>query len=439
MSILLIIAVVVLAYYRTIEYGYIIDDLDHSKGEPTPNKWRRWWEHFYGVKFTNSKLAHSFNILVHTMVCILIYMVFGSNQLSLLTALLFAINPVNNQCSIWISGRVYAVSTMIFLVGILFMPLMPVLYGLANWWTINTLLAPILMLLTGHPIIAVLMPLGLLLIRKKGKNTMDAGKTRYKGATDEMGEVSFRKLIIVFKTLGYYFLLCLFPVKLGMCHNYLSTFGMSKSETDCHYKLDIFFLVGVALTGVAAANFIHPFFPPLFGLLWFLLFAAQWSNFIVINHLITERYIYLANIGVMWLLANLIYGTPLVYIFMTFYAVRLYYFTPAYKDYVSYWRSNTENFPDVAMGWNQYGLGLLQFGNGGSALDAWIRGVQERPNDFRLNYNTANLLLGSGNTQEAIKFIKAAEANLDKKNSYDMWKGQVEKLKEEVRKRGLQI
>jgi hypothetical protein len=439
MNALIIIAVVILAYYRTINYGYIIDDHDHVKKDVTPNKWLRWWEHIYGIKFTNLKLAHSLNILVHCMNCLLIYFVFGQSNISLLAAVLFAINPVNNQCSIWISGRPYAFSTMFLLLGMLCLPLMPFCYGVANWWTINTLFAPLLFLFLKPWWLALIMPIGLFLITEKAKNTLDAGKKRYAGATNEMGEISPKKLIIVFKTLGYYTLLCFFPIRLGMCHSYLSTFGMTKEETTGQYKPDVFFFTGLLVLGLAVSNMIWNFYPPLFWLLWFVVFTAQWLNFIVISHLITERYVYLANVGLMVLLANLIIGTPLAYIFLTFYAVRLFYFMPAYKNYVEYWKSNTENFPNVAMGWNQYGLGLLQYGNGGSALDAWVRGVQERPNDFRLNYNTANLLIGSGSVEQAVKFIKAAEENLDKKNNYDMWKGQIDKLKEEVKKRGINV
>jgi hypothetical protein len=439
MRLLLIIATCVLMYWRTLKYKGIIDDHDHIKTDKTPNFWKRVWEHFYGIKITNLKLAHAFNILVHTMVCVLIYYVFGKTDIALLTSLLFALNPVNNQCSIWISGKCYAVSTALFLMGMLFLPLLPVFYGLANWWSINTLLAPLLFTTLKPHWIGLILPLGLLIIRNKVKNSHQAGVMRYKGATDYMGEKSFRKLIICLKTLGYYSALCVFPIKLGMCHNYLSTFGMTKEETDYMYKPDVFMFIGLSVVGVVVANIVHPFFPPLLGLFWFLLFSLQWLNFVVITHLISERYVYLANVGMMYLLANLIIGTPFMWVFLTFYAVRLYYFLPAYKDYTSYWKSNTENFPNVAMGWNQLGLGQLQFGNSGSALDSWIRGVQERPKDFRLNYNTANLLIGSGMFGESVKFIRAAEANLDPKNNYDMWRGQVDKLKDEVKKRGFEI
>lgn len=439
MRILLIVTICVLMYWRTIKYHGIIDDHDHIKKDKTPKLWKHLWEHFYGIKMTNLKLAHSFNILVHTVVCVLIYFVFGKTDIALLTAILFAVNPVNNQCSIWLSGKVYAISTALFLIGMLFLPLLPIFYSLANWWTINTLFAPFLFIMLKPHWLGLLLPLGLLIIRNKTKNSYKAGVTRYKGATDYMNEISPRKIILSLKTLGYYFYLCIFPIRLGMCHSYLGTFGMTKKETDSMYKPDIFMFIGLAVVGAVVANIIHPFFPPLFGLFWFLVFALQWLNFIVISHLISERYVYLANIGLMYFLANLIIGTPFMWIFLTFYTIRLYYFMPAYKDYKAYWESNTREFPHVAMGWNQYGLGLLQFGNTGSALDAWIRGVQERPHDFRLNYNTANLLLGSGMAGQAVRFLKTAEENLDPRNNYEFWREKVDKLKEEIKKRGFDV
>jgi hypothetical protein len=139
----------------------------------------------------------------------------------------------------------------------------------------------------------------------------------------------------------------------------------------------------------------------------------------------------------MFALATLISNTPLIYVFLTFYAVRLFYFLPAYTDMKSFWKSNTENFPSVAMGYNQYGLGLVQYGNTGSAIDTLIAGVQLRPHDFRINYNLANIMLATGNTNQAVGFLKTAEINLEKKNNYQFWIDQINKMKEEIKKRGI--
>ena len=86
---------------------------------------------------------------------------------------------------------------------------------------------------------------------------------------------------------------------------------------------------------------------------------------------------------------------------------------------------------------NQYGLGLIQFGNTGSAIDTLIKGVQQRPHDFRINYNLANIMLATGNTQQAVGFLKTAEVNLEKKNNYQFWVEQMNKLKDEIKKRGI--
>src|SRR5574343_247465 len=119
MEIAIIICITFLMYYRTIGYQFIIDDHDHIKDpkDITKNFFKRWWEYFWGVKIVSFKVAHFFNILVHATVCSLIYIVFGKNDISFLTAVLFALNPVNNQASIWLSGRTYATSTALFLAG----------------------------------------------------------------------------------------------------------------------------------------------------------------------------------------------------------------------------------------------------------------------------------------------------------------------------------
>jgi hypothetical protein len=417
-------------YARTINYQYIIDDHEHVKTEKTENKRRMVWEHFYGIKITNLKLAHLFSILVHCVVSCFVYLVFGKNNTSFIAALLFALNPVNNQCSVWLSGRVYATATMFILFGYAFIPLMPVMYALSNWWSISALFTPLMFLKLQPHWMGFILPFMLLLILKKSKNTLAAGKMRYKTATPVMSEISWRKVDIALKTIGYYAYICLFPFKLGMCHEYLHSFGLSKAETEKWYGKDKFFYLGV-LVCLLALKFT--------SLFWFVLYTLQWSNFFVLSHPVSERYIYLSNIGLMYFLAGAIIGTPLVAVFLTFYAVRLYYFLPAYSDIKNYWKSNTENFPKVAMGYNQYGLGLLQYGNNGTALDTWIRGIQERPHDFRLNYNISNILVGSNMIAQAIPFLKTAEANIDYNNGGEFWKGQIEKLKTVVKEKGFEV
>ena len=433
----LIVMVVLLMYYRTFNYGYIIDDTEsvRPKDQETKNVPLRIWEHIRGRKYTDSRLGHILTTLLHTINCCLIYLVFGANDVAFLASILFAINPVTNQASIWLSGKPYALSTMFLLLGLLIIPLMPLVYGFCVWWAPNALFFPTIFLMKQPHWYAVLLPLVGFLFLKKFKTAFTA---RFGSGTTEMTVIKPRKLILVFKTLGYYLCHCLVPIKIGMCHYYLHNFGLSPEETKGWYKPDRYMFLGIGLCLAGIFALFHVEHPVAYGFLWFMFLTVQWCNFVMVNHPITERYIYLPTIGLMYALAYLIINTPAMYVFLTFYAVRLYYFMPAYFDIKTFWKSNVENFPNVAMGYNQYGLGLLNFGNIGSTIDVWVQGVQLRPKDFRLNYNLANIMLGTGNTTQALQFIKTAEESLDQKNNYEFWRGEINKMIEELKRRGIQ-
>lgn len=424
----LIILTCLFMYRKTIGYGYIIDDIAAvaNNNKKTGRLWKDLWAQLRGEYYVSSKVAHSLNLFFHTLNCVLIYLVFKGN-VGFLTALLFALNPINNQATVWLSGKPYAIATSMVLIGLLVWPLFPIMYGLTFFWSINTALAPLLFAVNKPHWLVLCLPLMMFLARSRYIPTM---KSRKKCSSQWMNKIELRKLILVPKTFAYYLYVCLFPLRLGMCHSYLHTFGMSKEETEPWYRVDKFFWLGcLELAGISYYCIFH-WSPIAFGLFWFTLFIVQWTNFIVMNHMITERYAYLANVGLMYAVANLTINTPFALAFLTFYAVRLWQFLPAYKDCMSYWKSNVDNFPDVAMGYNQYGIELTNFGNAGTALDIWVRGIQLRPNDFRLNYNTANLFASMGDFNRAKQFIIAAEQYVDKINSYDFWMKNINKMKE---------
>ena len=269
-------------FYRTFGYKYNIDDLEvvKPKEQETKNIYKRIWEHLRGNKYTDSRLAHIIATTLHCINCCLIYLAFGKNNVSFLTALLFAVNPVNNAAAVWLSGKPYAISTMLLLLGLVILPLMPILYGFCVWWAPNSLFFPMIFLMHKPHWYFLLLPMIGYLSSKKFRKVI---KTRIEQNKGVMTEIKPRKIILLFKTLGYYFKICLLPVRIGMCHSYLHTFGMSEKETKVWYKLDKYFFLGVALTLLGIYAFFH-LNPVTYGFLWFLFLTVQWCNFIMVNH-----------------------------------------------------------------------------------------------------------------------------------------------------------
>ena len=421
-------------FKRTFSYQFIIDDNEVVKPPETshPDRWVRIWHHLRGKCYSELRLAHQCSTWVHIINVVLVYLVFGRNDIAFLTALLFGFNPVNNMASIWLSGRPYSLATGIILVGLLFYPIMPVVYGFAALLSPSAIFFPLIYCFKQPYLYILALPLIGYFFTKKFRGVI---KTRTSGSTDEMTAIKPKKIIILIKTLGYYFRYCIFPIHIGMCHSYLHTFGLSDSETKRWYTLDKYFGLGLLVLAGAVYAFLHRGNPVAQGYLWFVLLTIPFCNFIMVNHPITERYMYLPLIGLMYALANIISHTPLAYVVLTAYILRLYYFMPAYKDMTTYWESNVKEFPDVAMGYNQYGLALVQSGKTGAAIDTWLEGVKLRPNDFRINYNIANVMLAIGQLDESLKYAEIAEKNLDQKQNSDFWIGEITKIRAEVEKR----
>jgi len=422
-------AVNLIFYGRTLAYGMIIDDIaafNLQNTVRTPNFWRNLWLQFKQAYSESPALGHLFSILIHTLNTLLVFFLCGQSDIAFLTALLFCINPVGNMASSWFSGRTYAIATSLILIGFIHPLLFFVMYPITFSWSISTILSPVLFMFGDLKLLVLLLPLVAYLQRRRYLNTV---KLSVKTVSPVMKKLEPRKLILVFKTFAYYTLLCLFPFKLGMCHSYLHSYGLSDEDTEKWYKFDKFFFLGILFMSLIALCVYTKGIAYSFGLIWFFIFSIQWCNFVVLNHPITERYMYLANIGLMYFLATVISGTPLMWVFLTMYAVLNIKFIPVYKNCLEYWKSNVANFPDVAMGYNQYGLELKHSGKVGTAFDVWLEGKALRPNDFRINYNISALLCEQGRWDIVKEFIKDTDNNICKINNYDSWKEKVNNLK----------
>lgn len=437
---LLIIFITTLFFYRnTVHYGYIIDDIEVSTHARTGKFWKDLWGQIRGHAYFNSETEHTITTLIHTINCMLIYKAFGSNNVSFLAAMLFAVNPVNNQASVWLSGKVYALAATLILLGWWLKPLFPPLYLLTFYISLNGIFNPLLFLFTAPKLYTILPLLFIFVLRNR---LSKEPQRRFKSVSPYMREISFRKIIVCLKTLGYYTRLCLFPFKLGMCHKYLHEYGLTKRETENSFTFDKYFWFGIVTLliiplGLLLGN-------DMFGLVWFVLLMVQWCNFIVLNHPICERYTYLANVGLMFILAKTLltipYGIYLACVIGTFYATKLSFFLPVYKTNFAYFRSNKEEFKDVAIAYNQEGLEAIRFGQPNTALDVFMSGLFCRPYDFRLNFNSANLLIGMGRLEQARYFVYRAEQSLDRGlDNYQMWIDSINAMKNHIKEKGINV
>ena len=406
MYILLIIFINLFFYWRTLSYAGICDDIPvfNQAVEIPKGWWMYFWYHLHGRKYKSWKLCHWQNIIIHTINCILIYIAFGANNTSLIAALLFAINPVNNQGSIWISGKGYSLNTTWALVMWMF-PMWSILiyiYGL-YFSGASLIFFPLMFLFTNHWYLVFMIFLG---FRREWCRIFNKKDPRSKFNTETNAELLTRKprkVIIALKTYGYHFVNCITAFRLGYYHKYMFLHGVNAEENKKSYKLDKFFFIGLTLAVVTLVT-------RDFGLLWFSITIAMWCNVITFNQTITNRYLYLGNCGVMFTLTKLLmFYPPLALGLWVYYATLLYKFTPFYKN--EYWSIEHSCWeqPEFFYPWQNRAVHCFQNFNYQGALANMLKANELKPKDWKVLYNICQIYLMLGNITLAKDFFTQAK------------------------------
>jgi hypothetical protein len=135
-------AIIVIAtiaiFYRTLRYGYVVDD-DNAAIMSFKAKEYLWrnprkvftlqaWRVMYGAGLLrDTRFDHGFTILVTACIGCLLYAAFGNIWLSLL----WVAHPANNQLTMWLNGRRYQLSLLLGLAAYVWIPAGIVLWPLA--------------------------------------------------------------------------------------------------------------------------------------------------------------------------------------------------------------------------------------------------------------------------------------------------------------------
>lgn len=416
-----IVVVNLIMYYKTLFYGYVGDDVERSeRKEPVfKNRWHSYWIQFIGLRHINSMHSHLISILTHTACCVTIYFALGRNPVSWLTALLFSINPVNIQGSVWISGRNYVTSSILAFAMFIFPPLSWATYMATSHFAVNAWFAPLAFLGTPYWYYVGIIPL-VWLCTSNNRNTLNRKLWETGGlktTNKEMRSIKPAKFIPFVKTYLYYFTLCLIPFNLGIEHNYLRGFGTNKTDNDKGYKLDWQFFVGATLfLSVVAWSvycIFHGWHPIAWGIFWFTINIAMWCNFITMQQHIAERYIYLAGIGMMYALANLIISYPVVIsAILVGYSVRLWYIMDTYLN--DHWAVEYTLAEIKNMYYMWLMRGVKKFVNKdylGAAYD-FNEAYRNKPYDLKVLYDLSSTYFILGDIVQARTYFEKAKANI---------------------------
>jgi hypothetical protein len=131
------------------------------------------------------------------------------------------------------------------------------------------------------------------------------------------------------------------------------------------------------------------------------------------NQEISERFSYIAYIGLMLFLASLIINYPfLIIIFLTMYIIRIWFYMPAYTD--DYWiveYSVTES-PDSWFAWHMRALKRWEMHSHREALNMWVMCKLLSPQEFKILINIHTVLRYLKLNQEAAVYLKIAKENV---------------------------
>lgn len=434
-EILIIIAFNLIVYFRTLKFTIIVDDIRWYKriddGMFKDCTWRNFFPmRLYGggtfgvkpIKVMGSdiqpQLDHLFTTMIHTTICVLMYLALGHNSISFWGAMLYACNPINNQTSIWLNGRRYAINIILVLLMILMGQMKygwmawPVLYVMTAAFHATAVLSPIL---TCHnPWIALMVLQVFLLLkgqalRHKYQSYCDSNQN------DEMKKFGLNKLIVVVKAYGIYFFR-MFASEVTMI-NYPELFfwGVTKEGNDDAYRLNSCFYKGcLSLAITTCACILLPGNFKLYAI-YGALATLQWSSIFPSSQTLADRYVSMPNVFMMVILSYLIhlcfphFYIPILIAIMGIYCGRLKVTMLMYKDLWNCYDYQIFFCPWITMPRANYITYLI---NSNDYLKAWQMtrdGLKYLPNDFSLLTRAAICAKAIGGRHQSKEYIDKAE------------------------------
>ena len=417
-------------YMKTLSYKFVSDDFTVWKSPPVAkNAWHKLWLQITGqmkiyaksIRFawSNGKfymaiiraeeMEHLLAIILHIFICIAIYFAFGANWVSFIAALLYSANPVNNQGTIWPSGRGYVFPILFILLAIAVPILSPLFLFAGSWYTAG-FLAPLALIGSSQWYILASMPIIWWIHSKKFTKAV---KNKQNTETfDEDKLVHPKKLILGIKSFGFYLALCIIPSRITFYHNFLqSSAGSMKHK---NYTLCKYFWIGfIAITAWVVCAFCFTWNPLLWAFLAFFITILPFCNIVRANQEIAERFAALPNVFLMYALAQIIAFHPaIVAAFLAFYATRAFYTLIMYKDEYYITEAAIIEDPHAWWAWHCRAMKRWDTQSYKEALILWVMAKLISPNEFKILVNIATCLRLLGNNKEADEYLALAQANI---------------------------
>jgi len=354
---------------------------------------------------------HIFQTVLHTIISILIYIVFGQNQISLCAAALYSINPITAQTAIWLNGRRYAIAIIMILLMLILKPLGFVLYPALFLFHYTGWLAPLLLGWIGIPIIAIIV----LLARKQIKSKIDA-RLKYIN-NQQLHKFYPKRIIVIIKSYGLFLTRIFFPKTPKLVHSELYWYEITNEGNKDAYAYNYEFYQGlVCIIASIASLFILQgdlFFYWLFSTLTIL----SWSTITSAVQVQADRYIS-ATVPFLMVFLSLIihklagfYTIPIVACFCIYYFLRYQQSFRMFEDFNSFCDYHIYHDPKHPY-WRF--LKASEYMRCKNPMAAWplvTEGLLFAPKDFRLLSLASQLSFLFGAHHDAVRYLLVAEKN----------------------------
>lgn len=408
MDLFLIILLVIVLYWRTMDYYYLIDDIVRRWGflleipetSPPPQ--------FFSVKPPKAK--HLFLTLTHAANVSVIYFLWGP-----VPAALFAFHPLAVSCTAWVTGGYYQCTLFLTLTAYFFLVKIPGLWGAvigmtfftaALGSTINCLTVPFLFLffppLTG---LSLFFPLFMYLT---GRRFQIGFRKRNIGKGDK---ITWKKLVVVPKVLAYYIKDTVWPAKLAFFREYGFEYGKTASVKDDLESVNREFWESLA---VIAGFCVFGLLTSPFGLCWYLFALMPFTQWKVLGQFVAERYTHLPLLGWALMLGAALssaWAIPVLCVILAFYVWRSHQYIPAFQNIETLYENGVKQFPRCISNYVNLAERKLHTGKMFEAYELLKKGLQLDPKSFLCHANMAAYWLsinqperGKYHTQMAMRF-----------------------------------
>lgn len=422
-------------YFKTLRFKLVSDDQTVYMNPPKHKNWihKRWLQISGQAKYPSktptiykerngkwkfavvntAEFEHLLALFFHICICVAIYFAFGMNRVSFLTALLYSVNPVNNQGTIWPSGRSYVFSILFLLLSMILPLVGPVFLYCAAWYTAG-FLPPLALIGSKFWWLVCFMPVIWFLHSRKWVKAV-TGKQEMECYEEDKFSLHPKKWIIAIKTFGFYLTLCLIPFRITFYHNFLQSMSGSGKER-AKTIWDRYFWIGLfSLSGMIYHWFTVPWNTLSWALFAFLITILPFCNFWRATQEIAERFAALPNVFLMYALAQIVAPySIIVTAFLIFYATRTYYTVGLYAD--EYWITEYAVVEDKYAWWAWHCRAMKRWDTRSlqEAILLWTMALLLSPREFKILINISACLRMIGNHQEAENYLKMAEENIIK-------------------------